>query len=173
MRLLVCSLFSVFFLLPADPLSAQPKTSPIAAVPSSPVAGFWSRVQARIAQARLALARPAQPARPGLRPGEPRAAAHTANPSCLPGALQAALADLQLHYGAVSIISTHRPGARIRGGRPSLHASCRAVDFKPAPGTYAQVAAHLRRSWNGGVGTYSSGHIHIDLGDNYRWHAGR
>jgi uncharacterized protein YcbK (DUF882 family) len=83
-----------------------------------------------------------------------------------------ALASIQTRFGPVTVVSTHRPGSRIGGGRPSWHASCRAVDFRPAPGTYAQVAAHLRQTWSGGVGTYSSGHIHIDTGPNLRWHQG-
>ncbi|HSK30231.1 MAG TPA: D-Ala-D-Ala carboxypeptidase family metallohydrolase [Candidatus Limnocylindria bacterium] len=101
-----------------------------------------------------------------------RARRHSSSTSCLPDQLKAALAGVQARFGPVTVISTHRPGARIRGGRPSLHASCRAVDFKPAPGTYGKVAAHLRSTWSGGIGTYSSGHIHIDMGDNYRWHSG-
>jgi uncharacterized protein YcbK (DUF882 family) len=34
------------------------------------------------------------------------------------------------------------------------------------------VASYLKGSWQGGVGTYSSGHIHIDTGANYQWHSG-
>lgn len=100
-----------------------------------------------------------------------RGRAH-ANTSCLPPALKGALTQIRARFGPVTVVSTHRPGARIRSGRPSLHASCRAVDFRPARGTYGKVAAHLRRTWNGGIGTYSSGHIHIDTGPSYRWHSG-
>jgi hypothetical protein len=92
--------------------------------------------------------------------------------SCLPGELRAAIADVQSRFGPVTVVSTHRPGARIGGGHMSKHANCQAVDFRPAAGTYAAVANHLRQSWNGGLGTYSSGHIHIDTGPNYRWHTG-
>ena len=94
-----------------------------------------------------------------------------ANTSCLPGNLRAALANVSARFGPITVISTHRPGARIRGG-PSLHASCRAVDFRPARGNYSKVATYLRNTWNGGLGTYSSGHIHLDVGSNYRWHSG-
>jgi hypothetical protein len=104
-------------------------------------------------------------------PGRGARGAH-ANTSCLPANLKMALASIQARFGPVTVISTHRPGSRIGGGRPSLHASCQAVDFKPAPGIYGRVAAHLRTSWNGGLGTYSSGHIHIDAGQNLRWHSG-
>jgi hypothetical protein len=94
------------------------------------------------------------------------------NTGCLPGELRMALADVQSRFGPVTVVSTHRPGARIGGGHMSKHANCQAVDFRPAPGTYAAVAGHLRQTWNGGLGTYSSGHIHIDTGPNYRWHTG-
>lgn len=93
--------------------------------------------------------------------------------NCLPGSLRAKLAEINRRYGTVVVVSTLRPGARIAGTRrPSLHATCQAVDFRPARGTYGAVASHLRRSWSGGVGTYASGHIHIDTGPNYRWHQG-
>jgi hypothetical protein len=108
-------------------------------------------------------------------PVGPRVAAskgHSTSTACLPGRLKAALADVQRRFGPVTVVSTLRRGARIAGGRPSMHASCQAVDFRPARGTYSQAAAYLRRTWHGGMGTYSSGHIHIDTGDNYRWHQG-
>jgi uncharacterized protein YcbK (DUF882 family) len=97
----------------------------------------------------------------------------TTNTGCLPASLQQALADVQAKFGPVEVVSTHRPGARIAGtGHRSMHASCEAVDFRPARGTYGAVASYLRGSWRGGVGTYSSGHIHIDTGANYHWHHG-
>ena len=58
------------------------------------------------------------------------------------------------------IVSTHRPGARIRGsGRPSLHASGRAVDIAGNP---ACIYSHLQ-GWHGGYSTdYSRvSHVHI------------
>ena len=113
-----------------------------------------------------------QPDQPTSRPAVGRRSTYSASTSCLPSQLNVALADVQARFGPVVVISTHRPGARIRSGRPSLHASCQAVDFKPAPGTYNRVAAHLRGTWSGGLGTYLSGHIHIDTGENYRWHSG-
>jgi hypothetical protein len=97
---------------------------------------------------------------------------HSTSTACLPGSLKVALADVQRRFGRVTVVSTLRRGARIAGGRPSMHASCQAVDFRPARGTYSQAAAYLRRTWRGGMGTYSSGHIHIDTGENYRWHQG-
>ena len=97
----------------------------------------------------------------------------TTNTGCLPASLQQALADVQQRFGPVEVVSTHRPGARIAGtGHRSMHASCEAIDFRPARGTYGAVASYLRGSWKGGFGTYSSGHIHIDTGANYQWHHG-
>jgi uncharacterized protein YcbK (DUF882 family) len=100
-------------------------------------------------------------------------AAPSTSRACLPASLKNALASVESHYGAVRVISTHRPGAFIAGTRhPSLHATCRAVDFHPAPGTYGQVLAYVRSHWKGGIGTYSglSHHIHLDVGSAKQWH---
>ena len=109
----------------------------------------------------------------GHRQRQRHAGGNSVSTACLPPALKSALAGVQSRFGPVTVVSAHRRGARIRGsGRTSLHASCQAVDFRPAPGTYAAVASHLRSTWHGGLGTYSAGHIHIDTGANYRWHQG-
>jgi hypothetical protein len=100
------------------------------------------------------------------------AASASVNSNCLPAAIRTALADVQSRFGPVTVVSAHRPGARMGGGHMSHHANCQAADFRPAPGTYAAVASHLRQNWQGGLGTYSSGHIHIDTGPNYQWHGG-
>ncbi len=92
---------------------------------------------------------------------------------CLPGTLKSRLSQIRSKFGSVRIISTFRKGARIAGtGRPSLHASCRAVDFHPPRGKYRQVAAWLKKNHGGGVGTYSCGmrHIHLDNGPRVRFH---
>jgi uncharacterized protein YcbK (DUF882 family) len=83
------------------------------------------------------------------------------------------LAAIESRYGPVQVISTYRPGARIAGtSYPSLHASCRAVDFHPAPGKYREVLAYVRDQWNGGIGTYSGQlhHLHLDMGSKKIWH---
>ena len=105
------------------------------------------------------------------------AARHQAGPStsraCLPAALNGILASIESRYGAVRVISTHRPGARIAGtNHASLHASCRAVDFHPAAGKYREVLAYLRDHWDGGIGTYSglNHHLHLDVGSKKIWH---
>ena len=153
MRALIVVLFLLFTLLSGHPAVAGHKVSPFG-TPGFSFLNFLHRHQST------------------SRPAVGRRSTYSASTSCLPSQLNVALADVQARFGPVVVISTHRPGARIRSGRPSLHASCQAVDFKPAPGTYNRVAAHLRGTWSGGLGTYLSGHIHIDTGDNYRWHSG-
>ncbi|MEO0799289.1 MAG: D-Ala-D-Ala carboxypeptidase family metallohydrolase [Pseudomonadota bacterium] len=96
-----------------------------------------------------------------------------ASRSCLPASLKSILAKVERRFGRVSVISTHRPGATIRGsGKRSYHASCRAADFKPPRGKYRAVVNFLRANHRGGLGTYSGrhNHIHIDNGPRYRFH---
>ncbi len=162
-------LITFCLLLSIDPAAARSKkktaTPPPApaAAPLFPFFGFW-RSQMAQPHAHYGVGVDRQVVQP-----RQRVTASTST-GCLPMPLRAALADVQARFGPVQVISTHRPGARIRGGRPSKHASCQAVDFKPAPGTYRRVAAYLRSSWQGGFGTYTSGHIHIDTGPHYAWH---
>lgn len=97
----------------------------------------------------------------------------SAKAGCMPGSLAAKLNQIRAKFGPVQVVSTHRPGARIAGsGRPSYHASCRAVDFNPPRGKYKQVLAWLKANHSGGVGSYSCGmhHIHIDTGPRVRFH---
>ncbi|MGF1649951.1 MAG: YcbK family protein [Hyphomicrobiaceae bacterium] len=99
--------------------------------------------------------------------------AEAAASSCLPPVLRARLAEIRRRFGPVKILSTYRPGARIAGtGRPSFHASCRAVDFHPPSGKYGKVVAFLQANHSGGVGTYSCRmrHIHLDNGPRVRFH---
>lgn len=100
-------------------------------------------------------------------------AASAQSAGCLPGALKSKLNEIRSKFGPVKIVSAHRRGARIAGsGRPSYHASCRAVDFHPPKGKHKQVAAWLKKTHSGGVGTYSCGmnHIHLDNGPRVRFH---
>lgn len=97
----------------------------------------------------------------------------TASTNCLPSSLKRKVNQLESRFGRIRIISTFRRGARIAGtGRVSKHASCRAIDFKPARGQYRQVVRWLRATHRGGLGTYSCAmhHIHIDNGPKLRWH---
>lgn len=92
---------------------------------------------------------------------------------CLPGAIKTKLNDIRAKFGPITIVSSFRRGARIAGtGRPSYHASCRAVDFHPPKGKYSAVLAYLQRTHSGGLGTYSCGmhHLHIDNGPKVRFH---
>jgi len=90
--------------------------------------------------------------------------AAAASTSCLPHSIKKKLNEVSRKFGPIQVISTHRPGARIRGsGRQSFHHWCRAVDFIPPKGTYGKVTSYLRSTWSQGyVLTYRSGHIHID-----------
>ena len=99
--------------------------------------------------------------------------AHAVTTGCLPPSLKSTLAKMRRKFGPIKIISSYRPGAVIAGsGRPSYHASCRAVDFHPPKGKYRAVVAWLKKHHRGGVGTYSCGmhHIHIDAGPKVKWH---
>jgi uncharacterized protein YcbK (DUF882 family) len=91
--------------------------------------------------------------------------AESTSTKCLPASLKARLAEVRSKFGPIKVISTHRPGAKIRKtGHTSLHASCRAVDFIPPRGKYQAVANYLKRANGGYTLTYSIGHIHIDTG---------
>jgi uncharacterized protein YcbK (DUF882 family) len=97
--------------------------------------------------------------------------AAAAGEGCLPGVLKQRLSQIRSRYGSISVVSTHRPGAKIRGsGKPSYHGSCRAADFVPPRGKYGEVVRWLYANHEGGVGTYTCmSHIHIDNGPNVRW----
>ena len=174
-------------LAPAGTATAEPMRAAV----GSPVAGTGSqrvvtqRTVTRRAVTQRAALEPApqgfglfnfwrwqQPLTSGTSAAPGPGATSSVNSSCLPAAIRTALADVQSRFGPVTVVSAHRPGARMGGGHMSHHANCQAADFRPAPGTYAAVAGHLRQNWHGGLGTYSSGHIHIDTGPNYQWHGG-
>lgn len=95
----------------------------------------------------------------------------SAGTSCLPTVLKTRLAQIQSRFGAIQIVSAHRPGARINGsGSSSYHASCRAVDFVPPSGKYGEVVRWLYANHEGGVGSYTCmNHIHIDNGPYVRF----
>lgn len=98
--------------------------------------------------------------------------AEAAGRGCLPGSIKSIFRQIESRFGRVRVISTFRKGARIAGsGRPSYHASCRAVDFHPPRGKYGAVLNYLRRNFGGGIGTYRCRmrHIHIDNGPRVRW----
>ncbi|GEO15534.1 D-Ala-D-Ala carboxypeptidase family metallohydrolase [Microvirga aerophila] len=91
---------------------------------------------------------------------------------CLPGDLQAVVADVASRFGSVSVESTHRSrgrNSRAGGARRSLHLSCRAIDFRVR--TRARgVMAYLRsRPEVGGLKVYRNGIIHTDNGERRSW----
>jgi uncharacterized protein YcbK (DUF882 family) len=104
-------------------------------------------------------------------PGLPGAQAASTSEACLPAVLKTRLAQIRRQFGPIKVVSTHRPGAKIRGtGQRSYHASCRAADFIPPKGKYGVVTRWLYANHEGAVGTYTCmNHIHIDNGPNYRF----
>jgi uncharacterized protein YcbK (DUF882 family) len=76
----------------------------------------------------------------------------------------------------VTIVSTCRPGARIRGtGKRSKHASGEAIDFLAPSGRKGEVISWLMANHrSGGIMTYPGmNHIHVDIGYRFVSLAGR
>ena len=88
--------------------------------------------------------------------------------ACLSSAARGLLARIEQRFGAMQIVSTCRPGARVAGsGRPSRHASGNAIDFN-AGGRKGEVVSWLMANHSGGVMTYPGmSHIHVDIGPRY------
>ena len=87
--------------------------------------------------------------------------------SCLTGSTRALLNRIEARFGTVQIVSTCRPGARIRGtGKVSKHASGQAVDFHAPRGKKAEIVRWLMANHSaGGTMTYPGmNHIHVDIG---------
>lgn len=96
--------------------------------------------------------------------------------SCLAGSARALLNRIEARFGTVQIVSTCRPGARIRGTRKmSKHASGQAVDFHAPRGKKAEIVRWLMANHNsGGTMTYPGmNHIHVDIGHRFVSLAGR
>jgi hypothetical protein len=90
--------------------------------------------------------------------------------SCLAGPTRALLGRIEAQFGHVKLVSTCRPGAVIAGsGRPSKHASGRAIDFNAPSGRKGEVVRWLIANHkSGGIMTYSGmRHIHIDIGPRF------
>ena len=85
---------------------------------------------------------------------------------CLTSSARALLGRIESQFGAVQIISTCRPGARIAGtGRVSRHASGNAVDFNAGGRKAAIVRWLIANHKSGGTMTYAGmSHIHVDIG---------
>lgn len=92
-----------------------------------------------------------------------------ASRGCLQASARALLDRIEAQFGAVSVISTCRPGARIAGsGKPSKHGFGLAVDFE-AGGRKAAIVNWLRANHHaGGTMTYARmSHIHVDIGPRF------
>lgn len=87
--------------------------------------------------------------------------------ACLTPRMAEALSNLEDAIGKVHIISTCRPGAKIKGtNRVSRHASGNAVDFKVK--NKKRALKWLIANHRGGIMTYRKmSHIHIDVGPRF------
>lgn len=89
--------------------------------------------------------------------------------ACLTSEAKNLLGRIKSRFGNVQIISTCRPGARIaKTGRPSKHASGRAIDFR-VPGRKKDVVQWLiANHHSGGTMTYRDmDHVHVDVGARF------
>jgi hypothetical protein len=96
--------------------------------------------------------------------------------TCLTSSARALLGRIEAQFGRVKIVSTCRPGARIRGtNKRSKHASGQAVDFVAPNGRKAEVVRWLIANHrSGGTMTYPGmSHIHVDIGYRFVSLAGR
>jgi hypothetical protein len=93
----------------------------------------------------------------------------SASRSCLTSAARGLLNRIEAQFGAMQVISTCRPGARIRKtGKASRHASGNAVDFNAGSRKGAVISWLLANHHSGGTMTYShSSHIHVDIGPRF------
>lgn len=92
----------------------------------------------------------------------------TFNTSCLPYQIKAALEKANQACG-ITVISAHRPGARIAGtGHVSKHATCHAADFTTKNPPCVLLALS---DWRGKLSTDYSRvrHFHIDDGSYARF----
>lgn len=95
---------------------------------------------------------------------------------CLTSSARALLNRIEARFGSVQIVSTCRPGARIRGtGKRSKHASGEAIDFMAPRGRKNEVVRWLIANHRGGgTMTYPGmNHIHVDVGYRFVSLAGR
>jgi uncharacterized protein YcbK (DUF882 family) len=118
----------------------------------------------------LQTAKPSEPSHVPLRRSPPtRREVAGASRNCLTPAARALLGRIEAQFGAMQIISTCRPGARIAGsGRISRHASGNAIDFSAGGRKGAVVRWLIANHKSGGTMTYSDmSHIHVDIGPHF------
>ena len=126
----------------------------------------------------LAAVPPQEIAKPGLQvlppsplatPPTPQRHARNDGRGCLRTAARALLERIEAQFGAMQIISTCRPGARIAGsGRISKHASGEAIDFDAGRRKGEVVRWLIANHKSGGTMTYAGmSHIHVDVGYHF------
>jgi hypothetical protein len=88
---------------------------------------------------------------------------------CLSAPARGLLSRIESNFGAVQVISTCRPGARIAGtGKVSRHASGNAIDFAAGGRKGAIVSWLVANHHSGGTMTYRGmSHIHVDIGPRF------
>jgi uncharacterized protein YcbK (DUF882 family) len=88
---------------------------------------------------------------------------------CLKPAVRQLLQRIEREFGAMKVVSTCRPGARIAGsGRMSKHATGEAVDFDAGSRKSEVVRWLIANHKAGGVMTYSDmSHVHVDIGRHF------
>lgn len=89
--------------------------------------------------------------------------------TCLTSPAKTLLAAIEATHGPMRLLSTCRPGARVRGtGSISRHASGNAIDFDAGKRKSEVVRWLIRNHWTGGTMTYArSRHIHVDIGKRF------
>jgi uncharacterized protein YcbK (DUF882 family) len=89
--------------------------------------------------------------------------------SCLQPQARALLNRIESQFGAVSIVSTCRPGAVIAtSGKPSKHRYGLAIDFNAGNRKGAIVNWLIKNHHSGGTMTYRGmNHIHVDIGHRF------
>ncbi len=89
--------------------------------------------------------------------------------SCLQPQARALLNRIEGQFGAVSIVSTCRPGAVIAtSGKPSKHRYGLAIDFDAGGRKGAIVNWLIKNHHSGGTMTYRGmNHIHVDIGHRF------
>ncbi len=93
----------------------------------------------------------------------------SASRTCLTSAARNLLSRIEQRFGAVQLVSTCRPGARIAGtGRVSRHASGNAIDFNAGGRKGAIVNWLIANHRSGGTMTYAGmSHVHVDIGPHF------
>ena len=92
-----------------------------------------------------------------------------ASRSCLQPQARGLLNRIESQFGAVSIVSTCRPGAVIAtSGKPSKHRYGLAIDFSAGSRKGAIVNWLIKNHHSGGTMTYRGmNHIHVDIGHRF------